>query len=299
MAGLGDAVTKYTKRLDAIVERESLTSVLNMNQDLLGEYMGGGIIKIPDIDMDGLGDYSRANGFPAGSVDLNWTPYQMAYDRGREFTVDVLDDEERELIVSANLMGEFARTKVIPEVDAIRFARLAQGAGTTKTKTFSGDTAVADAVAAVEEAEDHFENLGVELSQCYLFATPAFKRLLQKNGEYRLTAGENPNSRIKTFDELNVIPVPQQRFYTKLDLLDGTTEGEEDGGFAKAADGADLNFLIVHPSAAAALQRHEKLRYFSPEVNQSAEAHLWQYRLYHDLLVFSKKSGLIWASKKA
>lgn len=296
---IGSVIEKYTTRLDTIIERETLTSGLNMNKELLGEYRGNGKIEIPDIDMDGLGDYGRSTGFPAGTVDLNWTPYQMEYDRGRGFTIDKVDDEERGLIISANLMGEFARTKVVPEVDAVRFARLAQNAGTTKTKTFSGSSAVSDAVDAVIEAEEYFEDLGVGLNECLLYCTSAFKGLLRKAQEYHLVPAQNPNTNILTFDEMKLVPVPQNRFYTKVNLLDGVTGGETDGGYEKASDGVDLNFIVVHPKAAAALQKHETLRYFSPEVNQAKDAHLWQYRLYHDLLVFAKKTGFIWASKKA
>ena len=49
------------------------------------------------------------------------------------------------------------------------------------------------------------------------------------------------------------------------------------------------------PEAAAAISKHEKLRYFSPDVNQDDDAHKWQYRLYHDLIVYLKKKGLIYA----
>ena len=74
-----------------------------------------------------------------------------------------------------------------------------------------------------------------------------------------------------------------------------TTSGEEKGGYEKAADGKKLNFIVMHPEAAAAISKHEKLRYFSPDVNQADEAHKWQYRLFHDLLVYLQKNGLIYA----
>ena len=47
-----------------------------------------------------------------------------AEERDREFSIDVLDDEERAKLVSARAMGEFARTKVVPEVDGVKYSRL-------------------------------------------------------------------------------------------------------------------------------------------------------------------------------
>ena len=57
--------------------------------------------------------------------------------------------------------------------------------------------------------------------------------------------------------------------------------------------------MAIHPSAAAVLNKHEKLRYFSPDVNQDKEAHKWQYRLLHDVFVYENKAGLIYSSYKA
>ena len=60
-----------------------------------------------------------------------------------------------------------------------------------------------------------------------------------------------------------------------------------------------INFMIVHPSACAAIQKHKKLRYFAPDTNQGKDAHKWQYRLFHDLLVYENKKGLIYCHTAA
>ena len=65
------APVSYT-HLDKIIERETLTSDLNMNDDLLGEFSGVGEIKIATIAMDGLANYSREDGFVKGSVSTDW-----------------------------------------------------------------------------------------------------------------------------------------------------------------------------------------------------------------------------------
>ena len=285
---LNGAVTKFTTRLDKVIETATVTSDLNINGDLVGEVSNTGEAKIAKIAMQGLANYNRENGFTAGDVTLDWETMKLAYDRGREFSIDALDDEEHMLIVSANVMSEFARTKVVPEVDAIRFARLYEKGKQVTTEI----TTPEDALDAVLAAEEHMEGLGAELSQCILYASPKMKTLLRKAQSWRISNGEGSvSTNIELFDGMKLRTVPTGRFFTKIDL---TADGE--GGFAKASDGYALDFVVMHPSAAQAIQKHEKLRYFAPDVNQERDAHKWQSRLHHDLLVFENRKEIIYAS---
>lgn len=289
---LSNCIDKFTTRLDKVIAQETVTGDLNMNQDLVGEMSGNGKIEIATISMDGLATHKRGQGFTKGGISLKWNPYQMEYERDREFDIDVLDDDERAKLVSANVMGEFARTQVVPEVDAVRFAKLAKNAGTTVKKDLSGAD---ETVAALLEAEQCMEDHGVKLSQCLFYHSAATKKLLRLSNKYDLSAGQAPNSNFSTYDEMKMIGVAGDRFYSAIKLLDGTTSGEEKGGYEKATEGKALNFIVMAPEAAAAISKHEKLRYFSPDVNQSDDAHLWQYRLFHDLIVYAQKKGLIYA----
>lgn len=289
---LSNCIDKFTTRLDKVIAQETVTGDLNMNQDLVGEMSGNGKIEIATISMDGLATHKRGQGFTKGGISLKWNPYQLEYERDREFDIDVLDDDERAKLVSANVMGEFARTQVVPEVDAVRFAKLAKNAGTTVKKDLSGAD---ETVAALLEAEQCMEDHGVKLSQCLFYHSAATKKLLRLSNKYDLSAGQAPNSNFSTYDEMKMIGVAGDRFYSAIKLLDGTTSGEEKGGYEKATEGKALNFIVMAPEAAAAISKHEKLRYFSPDVNQSDDAHLWQYRLFHDLIVYAQKKGLIYA----
>lgn len=290
---LGSNITKFTTRLDKVIEQATLTSDLNINGDLVGEVSRTGEVKIAKIAMQGLADYDRAKGFTAGDVTLDWETLKLEYDRGREFSIDYLDDEEHMLLLSANIMNEFARTKVVPEIDAIRFARLAQKAG----QKASADLDTPEtALEAVLTAEEHMENMGVALSECVFYLTPAVKALLRKAQSWRIDNGTGAVSTdIQTFDGMKMRTVPQGRFYDSIDL-----KADGGGGYAKkSGTGKELNFEIVHPSAAQAIQKHEKLRYFAPDTNQEKDAHKWQYRVHHDLLVLDNRADLIYAHTKA
>ena len=159
-----------------------------MNRDLLGEFSGNGKIEIPSIEMDGLADHARGQGFVRGGATLTFEPYQLQYERDREFSIDVMDDEERELILSANLMAEFVRTKVVPEVDAVRVSKLCANAGNTE----SADLTTADgALNAVLTAEEAMQDVGKELSNCVFYHSAKMKSLLRQAQEYRLGQGES------------------------------------------------------------------------------------------------------------
>ena len=289
---LGSTITKFTTRLDMVIEQAALTGDLSINGDLVGEVSRTGEVKVAKLAMQGLANYDRAKGFTAGDVTLEWETLKLAYDRGREFSIDYLDDEEHMLLVSANVMNEFARTKVVPEIDAIRFARLAEKAGRKASADLGTPEAALDAVLA---AEEHMENQGVALSECVLYLTPAVKTLLRKAQSWRIDNGTGAVSTdIQTFDGMKMRTVPQGRFYDSIDL-----KADGDGGYAKKASaGKELNFEIVHPSAAQAIQKHEKLRYFAPDTNQEKDAHKWQYRVHHDLIVLDNRADLIYAHTK-
>lgn len=292
---LGETIVNMTRNLDKIVTEGVLTSDLTMNGDLLGEFTGVGKIKVPKIDMDGLANYSRQDGYSAGSVDIDWEERTLRYDRGRGFDIDIMDDEEHMLIVSANLMGEFARTRVVPEVDATRFQELYNNAGKAVESTWETGE---DLLNAVLDAETDFEDAGNPLSGAVFYCTSAIKNVLRSLMPYRMGMGEAPNMRFETFDDMRIKVIPTSRFYTKIDLLNETTtnKGARSAGYKKAEDGKNIDFMIVDPSCAQAITKHETLRYFSPEIYQKANAHHWDYRLFHDLLVLDYRKAGIFAS---
>ena len=288
----------FTQKLDELIVAELKTGDLTINQDYLGDFAGVGKVNVAKIALDGLGTYSRSTGFPAGDLTLSWETLQLTYDRGRAFSIDAMDDEERELVVSANAMGEFVRTKVAPEVDAIRFAKLF-AAASSASHTASADLTDKTVQAAILAGEAAVAE-EADLDGCILYITRPVLNLLRQAMPYRISAGENPDGRFEAFDDMKVVVVPQARFYSAVTLYDGTTSGQEGGGFIKnATSGKDLNFVIVNPEACSAIQKHQTLRYFAPDTNQAADAHLWQYRLFHDLLVFDNKKTLAYAHTKA
>jgi hypothetical protein len=284
----------YVPNLDEIYKLSSLSAVLTSDQGLARAGAKANEIIIPKISMDGLGDYSRSNGYAQGDVTLEWETVPFNYDRGRKFVVDVEDDEETINTAFGRLGAEFMRTKVVPEVDAFTFAQLSAKAGTTVSATLSSGTDVTAAITAANSAMDDAE-------------VPADGRILFITATHRnaIEALDTIKSREMLARFSQIITVPQSRFYTAIDMLDGTTSGEEAGGYTKhvstgAGDtaGADINFMIVHPSAVVKFSKRVVGNVIPPELNSDSDGYIMKFREYDLVDVFDNKVKGVYVHSK-
>ena len=109
---------KYVALLDEVYKRNSLTALLDMTADRVN-FIGAQTAKVFKVETDGLGNYSRNAGFVAGSSDGTWETLTLQQDRGRSFSIDVMDNDETLGMAMASTLGEFERVQVVPEVDAL------------------------------------------------------------------------------------------------------------------------------------------------------------------------------------
>ena len=72
-----------------------------------------------------------------------------------------------------------------------------------------------------------------------------------------------------------IIEVPSSRFFKTITLNNGTTSGQEAGGFKGA--GA-INFLAVDKRAVIQFQKHTVNKIITPDQNQDADAWKFGYR---------------------
>ena len=93
-----------------------------------------------------------------------------------------------------------------------------------------------------------------------------------------------------------IIKIPQTRFYTAIDLLNGITSGEEIGGYKKSISGKNINFMIIEKSAVMQFIKHIVNKVISLENNQSADAWKFFYRAYGLTDVYENKVKGIYCS---
>ena len=281
---------QYTTLLDEVYKTASLTSDLDGASDLARQGSNANELIIPKISMDGLADYSRNGGYVNGDVTLTNETVKCNFDRGRMFNVDNMDNAESAGIAFGKLSGEFIRTKVVPELDAFRFATYAgiPGISTTAGATL---TTVADIIAALRAATTKMDEDEVPAENRYLYITPTLMGIIQD--------ADTNKSREVLNNFAKITKVPQTRFYTAIEQLDGTSEGEKTGGFKKASGAAEINFMIVHKPAVIQYTKHLDTKVITPETNQHADAWKFGYRMVGIADAYENKVAGIYLHKKA
>ncbi len=279
----------YTNLLDEVYQNSALTSVLESDATLSRQGANANEIIIPKLSMDGLGDYDRNSGYTNGDVELTWETVQFNYERGRMFQVDDMDNEETQNIAFGRLAGEFIRTKVVPELDAFRFSKYAGVSGVgTATGTLSTGL---DVINALRKATSEMDEAEVPMEDRHLFITPTLLGLVEDL--------DTNKSREVLGRFASITKVPQTRFYSAIELLDGKSPNEEKGGYKKADGGVELNFEIIHKPATLQFTKHAVPKIISPEMNQDADAWKYGYRNYGLCDVYENKTAGIYVHKKA
>lgn len=275
---------KYVPILDGIYKRESLTARL-LGANSLIRFDGANAVKVFKTTVDGYADYSRANGFVKGSVTTGWETYTLSKDRGVEISVDRMDDEETLGMAFGTLAGEFMRTKEIPELDAYRFSRMA---GTTGISSASAAITVGttDVPALIDTAEQVMGDDEVPIEGRILYVSEkAYAGIKSKITRMLVNDETNVQREVEMFNDMPVVRVPKSRFATAVTLNDGTNAF----GYTLTSGGYYINFMIVHPSAVLPIVKHDIVKIFSPDENQTADAWKFQIRTYHDMFVLDQK----------
>lgn len=291
--------TLFQKNLDKAAAQQALTGWMEGNAGQV-IYTGGSEVKIPKLDMDGLANYDRNNGFTDGGIQFEYETRKMTHDRGRSFSFDELYVDETSFVVTAaTTMGEFQRSKVVPEIDATRIAEIATIAMSVENDTqveygyTPAKTTIVDKIKAGIQKIREAQFTGNLI--CYV--TYDVQALVSQYYGEKLAAAtfavNGVDTRVPAIDGVPLVPVVSSFMYTKLQFNDGKTSGQEKGGYKKASDGLDINFEIMSMEAPIAVQKTDNMRIFSPEVNQKARAWAMDYRKFHDIWVLdNKKKGL-------
>ena len=284
---------EYLPLLDEIYKAESKTAVLDTAQDRVRWDQTTGSFYMFETDMVGLGDYSRNGGFVRGDVTASWRQYTPQYDRARQFVVDRLDDQQSMGLAFGTLAGEFMRTKVTPEVDAIRFRDYSKNAADSM-KTAESISSGAGAVAAIDLGTEKLDNAEVPYEGRILFVNPTMYKYL-KAGITRYTMnGENGiDYNVEMYNDMRVITVPSGRFNTAITLAQPDAH---DGAGGYSTTGSTINFMIVHPSAVMQSTVLYSPRIFSPDVFQEANAWAYDFRLAHGAWVKHQKTNGIYVN---
>lgn len=280
----------YTALLDEVYRLASVTADLISDASMMRAGANANEILYPQIEVSGLGDYSRNSGYTDGTVNVVWKTTTFNYDRGTKIMVDTMDDQETFNIAFGMAGSTLQREKVAPEADAFTFATLAGIDGVSKAvpATYADATQFLEALL---EAKNKMDEDEVPEENRLLYATPTLLNSVM--------ALDNTKSREVLSAFAVKKSVPQSRFYTAIDMLDGKTLGEELGHYKKADDGKDINFMIIHKPAIIKFDKHTASDVIPPENNPNADGYISKYRKYGLVDVYKNKVAGIYLSHKA
>lgn len=280
----------YVPLLDEVYKRESVTADLTGDPAMARAGANANEIVYPQIAVTGLGDYDRNSGYTQGTVDFEWQTAKYNYDRGAKLSVDAMDNQETYNLAFGMAGAELMRTKVAPEADAFTFATLAGIDGISKGEAKT----LADAKAFLEElllAKNKMDDDEVPEERRILYATANLLNGLMMLDTYK-------SKEILSHFAIKKA-VPQGRFYTAIDLLDGKSVGEEAGHYKKADAGKEINFMIVHKPAIIKHDKHVVSNVIPASANPDADADIVKYRKYGLVDVYKNKVAGIYLSHKA
>lgn len=318
--------TVYLPLLDEKYQVECKTSILDGDETTVRKGKNSEI-KIAKLNMDGLGDFSRNSGYTHGSTSFTWETVKYDKERSQDLRIDRLDNDESIEAPFAKLAGEFMRTKVAPETDAARIAKLCSTAGISKKS--ENLTTGAQVVSALRACANKMDEDEVPSESRILFIVPTLKAMVD---DLDTTKSKKVMEKFST-----IIEIPQTRMISAIDLNDGQTAYGFKKGTAKyaktadtalvegktyytkngdtytavaspsladigsyyemtAAAGKDVNFLCVEETAAVTAM-DEYIKYFDPDQDQNGDSHVFKYRnnnLYGH--VYENKTAGVYAS---
>lgn len=276
-----DYAKKFVPIIDSIYKAESVTNGMDAAQR--PDFGGVNQVNVLKVSTTGLGDYSRENGYPKGDVTASWETLTLTEERGKEISVDRLDDEETLGLTFGTVTGEFMRLQVIPELDAYRFAKYASAPGVSAVAApavLTKDTIIA----AIDEAVRQMDADEVPMAGRRLYINSDLKPILNSALSRQWGSDGAVNTVLAGYNDMPIVWAPKSRFYTAITLNDGSASW----GYVNA--GSAINFMIVYPPAILQVVKFSLPKIFSPDVNQDKDCWKFQFRSYHDAFVYEGKA---------
>ena len=286
-----NGASKYAHELDKMIVQESKTGFL-ADSKFKARFTGARTVNMPQIDFDGLGDYSRTNGYSKGGTNFTYNSYTLTKERSKQLTIDAQDaDETGVSSLVGKMVGEYTRTKVNPEIDAYVMSKLYGIANENgNTETFVADKAVETMLDCINKAE---AASGYTNEQMVAFVDPAMYAALMTSEklQHSITVSEFEQGaidlKVKNINGCAIIPVASDRMRTAYNFTETGFEASADAGCVKA--------IVLPKSAASLVKKVDKVDIYTPDMVQDMDAYKINFRLYYDCFVMDNKKRLIFA----
>ncbi len=263
-------------------------------------WQGGREIKIPFMSMDGLGDM---NGYkaPDGDLVLGYETKQLQWYRGRNFSIGRYDVDETNMALTAgNALKVFLAEHVVPEVDRLRIAKLAQAAlgygMTCVTAQASASITTANILGLILDDIAKIQDKIGEGEQLYIQISTKLKNLLEQSTQISKSldvkdfAFKGANLKLETLNDQFLIGTPSSYMNSVVKVNDGKSSGQTVGGLVFTDLGPKVNWIIAARPAADAVARPQITKVIDPDVNQEGEFWKIMFSIYHGMWTMDRKA---------
>jgi len=309
-----EAVTKYLPtKVDKVFIQDSATAILENGSKWIDvSFAETGYVKIADVLMDGMADYKTLNGtadaapayahyagqngtgvrdgFHVGAAGVEWEIFKLQWKRGKEFQIDYIEDEEAAGVLMANLMTEFIRTKVVPEVDAVRFAEMYKKTSATlgNRASLGADLSDANVIHALNLAYQWFTENGVPADEQVIFVAPRVMTFIRESeklvkfltqSDYKSESGIS--FKVNAYEGRPIIEVQPDRFLTAVTLTDN--------GYVPASGANVIDIMVCSKQAIVPIRKLEYNKIFKPGEIHGFYGYVADFLFYHGVVIPKNK----------
>ena len=244
------------------------------NSDI--QIVNGKDIKIPKLSVSGYKDHTRGGSFNSGTYSNGYETKTLDHDRDIEFTVDPLDVDETNLVVTvSNIQNRFEKTQAIPELDSYTYSKIYAEAKRVNAKIKTTTLTSANVLSDFDDNLEAFAEAGVPLDRVILYATPSYKKLL-KNAEgiqrtLEVSSSSGIDRRVRSLDDINkIVEVPSARMKSLFDFTNG----------CKADSTAkQIDYILIDPEAQVSRVKYAYIKMFTPGTDsRTADNYMYQNR---------------------
>lgn len=261
------------------------------NSDI--QIVNGKDIKIPKLSVSGYKDHTRGGSFNSGTYSNGYETKTLDHDRDIEFTIDPLDVDETNLVVTvSNIQNRFEKTQAIPELDSYTYSKIYTEAKRVNANIKTTALTSANVLSDFDDNLEAFAEAGVPLDRVILYATPSYKKLL-KNAEgiqrtLEVSSSSGIDRRVRSLDDINkIVEVPSARMKSLFDFTDG----------CKADSTAkQIDYILIDPEAQVSRVKYAYIKMFTPGTDsRTADNYMYQNRKVNGTFGIDEllKSGVI------
>lgn len=261
------------------------------NSDI--QIVNGKDIKIPKLSVSGYKDHTRGGSFNSGTYSNGYETKTLDHDRDIEFTVDPLDVDETNLVVTvSNIQNRFEKTQAIPELDSYTYSKIYTEAKRVNANIKTTALTSANVLSDFDDNLEAFAEAGVPLDRVILYATPSYKKLLKNADGIQRTLEVSSSSgidrRVRSLDDINkIVEVPSARMKSLFDFTDG----------CKADSTAkQIDYILIDPEAQVSRVKYAYIKMFTPGTDsRTADNYMYQNRKVNGTFGIDEllKSGVI------